>query len=208
MRQDFNFLQKWFSDRGDYTHNLNYELDENSIIIDLGGYKGIWISEILKKLNPVIPNILLVEPIPEFYNQLITKFKGFEKINIINVGVSINEKEENKKIYVSNDGSSTRFNSGGSSIDIKTIPIDKILSDNNFDYVDLIQINIEGDEYDLLDYMIDTEIIQRFKNIQVQFHLGIDDAEYKRKRFQKELINRGFVNKFEYPFVWESWSKK
>jgi FkbM family methyltransferase len=208
MRQDSYYLNKWFLDRGDYTHNLNYELDENSIIIDLGGYKGLWVEEILKKMNPIIPNILLVEPVPQFYNHLCVKFNEIKKIKSINVGVSINDEEENKKIFISNDGSSTRFKNEGPAIEIKTVPISKILKDNNIENVDLIQINIEGDEYDLLSHMIETEIIEKFKNIQIQFHLGIDEAENKRLNIQKKLINLGFINKFEYPFVWESWTKK
>ncbi len=49
MRQDITSLNRWFTDNGDYTHNINYELNENSVVIDLGGYYGLWVDEILKK---------------------------------------------------------------------------------------------------------------------------------------------------------------
>ena len=49
MRQDITSLNKWFNDNGDYTHNINYELNDDSVVIDLGGYYGLWIDEILKK---------------------------------------------------------------------------------------------------------------------------------------------------------------
>jgi len=209
MRQDITSLNKWFSDNGDYTHNINYELNDDSVVIDLGGYYGLWIDEILKKNNPHIPNIILVEPVPEFYNHLIKKYENSEKIKVMNVGVSTDKNETTKSLYVSNDGSSTNFNTNVNSvIQIKTIPIDKILSDNNINQVDLLQINIEGDEYALMEYLIESTIINKFKNIQIQFHLGIENDMERRDNIQKNLISNGFKNKFDYPFVWESWEKQ
>ena len=209
MRQDRESLTRWFSDNGDYTHNLNYDLNGNSVVIDLGGYKGLWVEEILKKLNPIIPNIILVEPVTEFYNHLVEKFKGYEKIKVINCGVSTDNKECVKHLYESTDGSSTNFkNLNGEYIEIKTLPIEKILQDNQIDRVDLIQINIEGDEYGLMEHMLKEDIIQKFNNIQIQFHLGIENDIERRNNIQKELLSKGFINKFNYPFVWESWNKK
>jgi FkbM family methyltransferase len=208
MRQDITSLNRWFADNGDYTHNINYELNENSVVIDLGGYYGLWVDEILKKNKPNIPNIILVEPVPEFYNNLVLKYKNYEKIKVMNIGVSIDKNETIKTLYVSSDGSSTNFNTNlNSSIQIKTLPIDKILSDNTINQVDLLQINIEGDEYGLMEYMIESDIIHRFKNIQIQFHLGITNDRERRDNIQKNLLSKGFKNKFDYPFVWESWEK-
>lgn len=207
MRQDITSLNRWFADRGDYTHNLNYNLNSDSIVIDLGGYHGLWIDEILKKTNPHIPNIILVEPVPEFYNHLVDKFKHYEKIKVMNVGVSTDNNETNKTLYVSHDGSSTNFNSNATGIQIKTVPVDKILLDNNINNVDLLQINIEGDEYGLLEYMIESNIVDKFKNIQIQFHLGIENDIKRRINIQNNFISKGFKNKFDYPFVWESWEK-
>jgi FkbM family methyltransferase len=208
MKQDITSLNRWFADNGDYTHNINYELDNDSIVIDLGGYYGLWIDEIFKKNNPNIPNIILVEPVPEFYNHLVTKYENYEKIKVMNVGVSTDKNEATKTLYVSSDGSSTNFNINVKSvIQIKTTPIDKILSDNNINQVDLLQINIEGDEYGLMEYMIESNTIDKFKNIQIQFHLGIDNDIERRNIIQKNLVSKGFKNKFDYPFVWESWEK-
>jgi FkbM family methyltransferase len=208
MRQDITSLKRWFTDNGDYTHNLNYELNNDSVVIELGGFHGLWVDEILKKNNPNVPNIILVEPAPEFYNLLVTKYENYEKIKVMNVGVSTDKHDTIKTLYISNDGSSTNFNKNNeSAIQIKTIPIDKILSDNNINEVDLLQINIEGDEYELMEYMIESDIINKFKNIQIQFHLGIENDIERRNNIQKNLILKGFKNKFDYPFVWESWGK-
>jgi FkbM family methyltransferase len=206
MKYDASSLQRWKSDDGDNTHIINYDLNENSIIIDLGGYQGIWAELLLKKIYPLTPKIILIEPVPKFYDNLVSKFKDNNNVIVFNYGVSTDNEEQIKDLYMSNDGSSTNFNEG-TLMKIKTLPIDKILSDNNIDKVDLLQINIEGDEYSLMEYMIDNNIVNKFNNIQIQYHLGIENDRERREKIRDGLILNGFKNKFDYPFVWESWYK-
>jgi hypothetical protein len=199
-------INKWFSDNGDNTHIIDYEFNENSVIIDLGAYNGLWCEVLLKKLGSLTPTIILVEPVPEFFNNLVAKFSNKTNIKIANYGISTNSEELEKDLYKSSDASSTNFKLG-EVIKIKTIPIDKLLLDYNIDFVDLIQINIEGDEYSLMEYIIDSNLINKFKNIQIQYHLGIDRAVERRDIIRNNLTSNGFKIKFDYPFVWESWTK-
>ena len=78
-------INEWFRDRGDYTHNINYDLNENSIIIDLGGYTGVWAQQMIEKYNPFV---YIVEPVTEFYDVLTKKFSNNSKVHSLNVGVS------------------------------------------------------------------------------------------------------------------------
>jgi hypothetical protein len=75
----------------------------------------------------------------------------------------------------------------------------------NFDKVDLIQINIEGEEFYLFEQWIKSDILKKFRFIQIQFHRMGENYEEKRKSIQEGLINLGFKNKWDYDFVWESW---
>ena len=47
-----NEIKRWFADNGDYTHNITYDLNENSVVMDLGGFTGIWASQIIERYNP------------------------------------------------------------------------------------------------------------------------------------------------------------
>ena len=194
-------LSTWFKDKGDYTHNITYELDENSVVMDLGGYTGVWAQQIIDKYNP---NMYILEPITKFYDVMVNKFKNNPKVHLLNTGVST----ENKKgeLFLSGDGTSSNLINGESiTVDFKTM--DSVLSDWGLDTVDLIQINIEGDEYPLLENLLELGLVNKFKNIQVQFHLGIDGDVVRRQRIQEGLEQNGFKNKFNYPFVWEAWEK-
>lgn len=71
--------------------------------------------------------------------------------------------------------------------------------------IDLMKINIEGGEYALLPHLIDTGVISRVRNIQIQFHeLDVDSAE-KRESIICAL-RKTHKRDWCYEFVWESWS--
>ena len=196
-----NEIGRWFNDRGDYTHNITYDLNENSIIMDLGGYTGVWAQQMIEKYNP---NVYILEPVHSFYDGMVSKFENNPKVRLLNVGVGIEDIDG--VIYMGGDGTSSNLiNENG--INVKFNTIDTILNNFGLEYVDLIQINIEGDEYPLLENMILTGSINKFKNIQIQFHLGIDNNVDRRNKIQEGFIANGFKNNFDYPFVWESWGK-
>jgi len=74
--------------------------------------------------------------------------------------------------------------------------------------IDLMSINIEGAEYDVLNALIDSKLIQQVKNLQVQFHF-FDDQFYVNKRDEvlKKILMTHKV-KLSFPFVWEGFERK
>lgn len=201
IRLDEHELNRWRNDNGDLTHNINYNLSDNSVIMDFGGYKGVWANTMIGVYNP---NVYILEPIPEFIDILEDKFKNNPKVKILGVGVSTENKDD--IIYVSGDGSSSNTNDG-SPISVKFKKVESILEELNLDKIDLVQINIEGDEYNLMEYMLENKLVNHFKNIQIQFHLGVFNDKERRSKIHDGLALNGFKIRYEYPFVWESWYK-
>ncbi len=196
-----NEIGRWFNDKGDYTHNITYDLNENSIIMDLGGYTGVWVQQMIEKYNP---NVYILEPVPSFYDGMVSKFKNNPKVRLLNVGVGIEDRDG--IIYMGGDGTSSNL-INGDAINVKFNTIETILNNFGLEYVDLIQVNIEGDEYPILENMILTGLINKFKSIQIQFHLGIENDVERREKIRNNLLDNGFKINFNYPFVWESWYK-
>lgn len=196
-------ITRWFKDQGDYTHNITYDLTEESIIMDLGGYNGAWAQQMIEKYNPYV---YILEPVNKFYDSMINKFLNNKKVKLLNVGVGVEDTDG--VIFMDGDGTSSNLVSG-ESINVKINTVDTILKKFNLSNIDidLIQINIEGDEYPLLENMIEVGSIKKFKNIQIQFHLGIVNDIERRNNIRKGLIENGFELNFDYPFVWESWRK-
>lgn len=194
--------EKWFADNGNYTHAINYDINENSMVIDLGGYMGLWADLIIEKYNPYIT---IVEPIKEFYDELTRKFLNNPKVIVLNYGISDINKIDN--LYLNGDGTS-KYITNNTPIEVNFITIEELLKIINRDSVELMQINIEGEEFPLLENMLDNGSVLKFDNIQVQFHTFIDNSFEKRINIQNKLEKKGFIKLYDYPFVFEAWSLK
>ena len=72
--------------------------------------------------------------------------------------------------------------------------------------IDLMKINIEGAEYDLLEHLIENKFVENIKDIQVQFHDFVPNAEARMKNIQAGLSKTHYLT-YQYPFVWENWRK-
>lgn len=202
IKVDYDVAQLWFKNEGDHTHSINYNLNKNSVVMDFGGYTGIWAQRIIDKYDPYV---YIVEPIPNLYLQLIEKFKNNKKVKVLNTGVS--DKDEEVLFYLNGDQSS-RHPQEGQTITVSNKTVESILNLFNLTHVDLLQINIEGDEYSVLEHMFKNNIIEKFENIQIQFHLGIDGDIKRRDIIRDNFVSLGYALNFDYPFVWESWKRK
>jgi FkbM family methyltransferase len=199
INQNFN---EWSSIRGDETLMLDHTINENSHVVEVGGYKGVWASQIISKFNPYV---YIFEPIQEYYSFLCEKFKDNPKVKIYKFGVC--DKNESIDIFLIGDSSSIITNSDkNESIDI--ISFDKMVDMLNLKSIDLMQINIEGSEYNLLDFAISENYLNNIQKILIQFHTNVEDCVSRRHNIQSNLRAIGFSNIFDYPFIWEGWEKK
>jgi hypothetical protein len=102
---------KWRADKGDDILVLDYPLNENSQVIELGGFHGLWTKRVSTKFNC---NVLVIEPIKEFYDKMIVEFDYYlknnrDKIKTENAGISTEEKE--LSFAVDGDATSAYLNS-------------------------------------------------------------------------------------------------
>lgn len=192
---------QWFQEEGDKTFRLDYDLNESSIVFDLGGYEGQWASDIFAKYCCFI---YVFEPVQAFADKITLRFKSNSKIFIYNFGLS--DQTKNCAISIDQDSSSI-FVREGNVEKVKLVEAKEFFGDKNIQEVDLMKINIEGGEYDLLEYLIATDLIKSVKNIQVQFHDFMPNAEERMKSIQSRLSKTHKLT-WQYPFVWENWQLK
>lgn len=188
----------WVEIHGDKTLRLDYPLNENSLIIDVGGYEGQWASDIFAKY---CCNIIIFEPVKKFYDNIKERFIKNNKISSYNVGLS--NKDNNTTISLLDDSSSL-FKKDSMSENIKTVNASVFLKEKNIHDIDLMKINIEGSEYDLLENLIESGFILKIKNIQVQFHDFIPNARERMTLIQEKLKKTHHLT-YQYEFVWENW---
>lgn len=105
----------WFADNGDETLRLNYELDGNSLVLDLGGYKGQWTSDIY---GMYCCWIHIFEPVEEFARKIEKRFSKNPKISVHQFGLA--DKNQVAKIGLDQTGSSV-FKPGKRLVEAKLV---------------------------------------------------------------------------------------
>lgn len=191
---------RWNKDNGNFHLVANYPLTEDSWVIELGGYKGEWTNRIVGNYKS---NILVIEPIKEFCQFIIESQGTNPKVIIENNGISTEERVT--QLSFNGDASSEYLEQTSEKRDITCYTLDYYMSKYNIDKVDLMQVNIEGEEYPLLEEWTKSGIINKVKYLQVQFHRYGENYELRHKTIQENLKNLGFKLRFEYDFVWEAW---
>lgn len=83
-----------------------------------------------------------------------------------------------------------------------------------FDIVEFLQeeiavckINIEGGEYELLDYIIESGAIKNIRELQVQFHYVEGWEIEKIYNALAERLKQTHALTWRYDFVWENWKR-
>jgi len=192
---------KWLRENGDKTLRLDYDLNHDSIVFDVGGFEGQWASDMYSKY---CCNIHIFEPVPIYYNNIAKRFKKNSKIYVYNIGLA--GKTSTEKLALCEDGSSI-YKVGNETVEIKLVKFDEFMNNNKIDKIDLLKVNIEGGEYELLDNIIQSGIVHKINNIQVQFHDFVQNSEQRMQDIQNKLILTHELT-YQYLFVWENWKLK
>ncbi|MEO6729270.1 MAG: FkbM family methyltransferase [Candidatus Dojkabacteria bacterium] len=192
----------WFERNGDKTYRLDYHLDKDSVVFDVGGYLGQSTADVHEKFGS---KVYVFEPVKEYADKISERFKGNE--NIFVYPFALSDKNETTTINLFDDKTSTFKSGQGQTLDIESVRISEFIKENKIKKIDLIEINIEGGEYSLLTDLIETGLINDVENIQVQFHDFVEDAE-KRMLELREKLNKTHYLTFQYEFIWENWKKR
>lgn len=191
-----NYFKKWFDD-GAEKLRYEYDLNENSIILDLGLYNGEFTNKIYAKYNCRVYGF---EPVTKFFCSAVSNVEDTNKIKLFNYGIGSRTRVE--FIYLNNDETSIYRETKDKEI-VLIRSIDEIIKELDLVTVNLIKVNTEGSEFEILNAILDNNFQRMFKNIQVQFHTFMPDAE-KRRAFIIERLEETHEPTFSYPFVWEN----
>lgn len=177
-------------------------LNENSIVFELGGYKGHWTKAIYEKYHCFL---YVFEPIKEFCDVMENAFRDLHKIHVYNMGIGV--KTLDSLINVSADGSSIYDKGASETIKIKSL--EEFCKENSIEIIDFMQINIEGGEYDILEWLIESGNIKRIHVLQIQFHNRKElNSKQRMRSIQKELEKTHVLEWAFRPYVWDRWRLK
>ena len=192
-----NRVKPWFAVRGDRTLRLDYDLTQDSVVFDVGGFEGNWASDIFSMYQPTIH---IFEPVRAFHEAIAARFHRNPRIHVHPFGLG--DRDGKMRISVEGDASSMHRGGAGEIAEIRSFA--GFVEQEQIARIDLLKINIEGGEYELLEHILDRDLQARIVDLQVQFHeIGSEPAA--RMRTIQERLRRTHTPTYQYTFVWENW---
>lgn len=192
-------LEKWYAIDGDQNLRLNLNLTAESVVFDLGGYDGNVAVEIHARFGCPV---WVFEPCPSFFAAIHNRLHRNPVFKLFPFGLA----GSNRKETISLDGAGTStFRTTGKTEEIELRKASEFFAEYPVPEIDLLKVNIEGGEYDLLDHLIESGLIRRVKELQVQFHEDVlPDADRRMRAIQAGLAATHRVN-WQHEWIWESW---
>lgn len=194
-------FNRWLIDRGDQTLRLNYDLLEEDIVIDAGGYLGEWSETISQKYRCTVH---VIEPLSQLYRNLEQRFNGRSNFYLHNFAIGGSTRD--LSITIEGD-SSTMYGTSTNTETILCKDVKEFLQEESLDRIALFKINIEGGEYELLERMIELNLVNKVQNFQIQFHRFIPECKERREYIQKALSKTHTLT-WNYDWIWENWQLK
>jgi FkbM family methyltransferase len=195
-------IKGWLRDDAEDRLRLGYDLNDKSLILDVGGYRGRWASDMYSRFSC---RILVFEPVPHFSEKLQWRFSHNPRITVYPFGLSNSDRHDT--MYLCDDGTSSIRRGSRHTTSVVLRRAADFLSESEIATIDLMKINIEGDEYDLLDHLHESGWIPRIRDLQIQFHDFHPDAGRRMRAIQEKLAQTHRLT-YSYPFVWENWRKR
>jgi FkbM family methyltransferase len=169
----------------------DYPLTKDSIVFDVGGYKGEWSDIIFKKYGC---KIFCFEPVFDIESK---------DIDVYNIAVGGTSRVESWQVDKDSTGG---YCSQGETKAVFVTDIMEVIKAHNIEHIDLLKINIEGMEYELLDRLIKADWISNITDIQVQFH-RISESDRMMWEIQRDL-KKTHETTYQFRYVWENWRLK
>lgn len=191
-------------------HNHHSYLTENSIVIDVGGNVGEDTSAIIRIYKPSA--YVILEPIRPLHDRLIRKFNGTKNVFVYNFGLGKDKAYFHVNIEGRVGGATSQFTGSGSGdCLVKVVNATQFmltLGVGCFE-VDLLTVNCEGCEYDVLESLISSSLIQYFRHVQFATHPNLDNLYNPIARYCEiiQILSRTHRPSYRYGFTWESWTR-
>lgn len=191
----------WTNAQGDQVLRMFYPLNRDSVVFDVGGYKGQWAQDIYCMHGGCKMHIF--EPITAFADIIRHKFRNNPDVQVHEFGLG---RRTERVSMTALDDATTQYKGGPEHSQVLVKSVVQFMEETGLQDVDLMKLNIEGAEYDVLESLLDAGMAPRFKNIQIQFHNFIADAPGRRSVIQHRLAQT-HKQTYNFDFVWENWER-
>lgn len=191
---------EWLACEGDQTLRQEYSIAVGEVVVDLGGYQGQWASDIYARYRP---KVFVFEPVPEFADRIRKRFQDNPDVHVVEAAVA--SADGRMRIGVAADASSS-FGDRKDLVDVPVLDFVAWWRAAGCGEIALLKINIEGGEYELLEHLVASGAVRDVREIQVQFHFFVPEAEARMRSIQAQLAAT-HERTYAFKWIWENWRR-
>lgn len=175
---------------------LDWPLTRDSVVVEVGGYKGRWAYQIAERYQP---RLYVFEPQGWAYN--VCRDVLGERAMVLGYGLGTHDGFLPMAAYET-DGC-TFVAGNGPMAEMREIG--GVFKRLGLRYIDLMLMNIEGYEYTLIPHMLDQGILPQ--RLMVQFHTFADPSGVETGRIYERLAEAGYWIAWSYGVVLTAWER-
>jgi FkbM family methyltransferase len=174
------------------------DIKPGEVIYDVGANVGVFTDIILKKHSNA--SVVLFEPILDYYNYLVNKYKDREGIMIYNCALV----DSPRHLRISKDGNNLGYNTlaeireYGNFEEIKGAPLSQLVEAANLPLPDCIKVDVENSEYLFIEGCKD--LFKTYLPRKIVIEIGVlkgNPLWEKEKEMMEYLFSLGY-NRFDY----------
>lgn len=199
-RTSLSEIEKFILDG--YTDVLfrDLKLKSSDSILILGGYLGDSVERWLQASSGLV---VVVEPVMEYFQILNSKFSGNPRVKLFNLAVG----DRNGIIDIYIDGMKSGSNAHSTLIQSAEVMATDAFLEKLPVKPTLIEINIEGGEYLVMQNLFASNLVEQVRTFLVQFHKYSHRDEIMRGEI-REKFSATHTEIYCYEWVWERWDRK
>ena len=193
-------VDRFYRDNMFHGYVEGLDMSTDSVIIDLGTYKG-YTTKLLSNLYK--SRIYTFEPMIPFYTIAKTECEAHPNITLLPYGLG----NGNYKFLMNMGTDGTSMYSpvdAATAYECTIVDFFEFLQERSIPTIDLLHVNIEGAEYDLLDYILSKDFQLNIKCLIVQFHYKSPTNDEKLARYFSTL-EKTHTLVYDYKYVWTKW---
>ncbi len=175
-------------------YNKHYSIQESDVIMDIGGYHGLYSIAISKRIGPR-GKIYLFEPNPDSFKVLKENLFENNIRNIIAINKAIYNKTGEFRFFKKKAGSrivakTFKTNTKNSIISVPAISLSEFIKTNHINKINFIKMDAEGSEIEITQ---DIKSIPNINNLAIAtYHYRKDYGSDTQKIVEESLKEAGY----------------
>ncbi|MEI8364144.1 MAG: FkbM family methyltransferase [archaeon] len=180
-------------------YNKHYNIKEGDIVIDIGGYHGLYSIAISRAVGPS-GKIYVFEPNPDSFRILKENIQENNIKNIISINKAVYNKSGPFRFFKKKAGSrivarSFKTNTKDSLITVQAITLSEFIRTNHINKIDFIKMDAEGSEVEITEDIKHIRLAQKPSIAIATYHYRKDLGSDTQVTVEKNLNEIGYKTK-------------